>query len=152
MNRLLVFFALAATLLSGGAVRAQERDFGLGIIIGDPIGLSAKVWLDRERAFDFAAAWAVHGDHAHLYAHADYLLHADLNTLGRGRHPLLFYYGLGVRVQEREDRVGARLPLGLDFLPRKAPLEIFGEIVPVLDLLPGTAFDLEAGLGIRYYF
>jgi hypothetical protein len=34
----------------------------------------------------------------------------------------------------------------------RAPVEIFLEIVPGLDLIPGTDFDLDGAIGARYYF
>jgi hypothetical protein len=41
-------------------------------------------------------------------------------------------------------------------LTRKAadgtPLDIFLEIVPILDLAPKVGFDFNGAIGIRYYF
>jgi hypothetical protein len=42
--------------------------------------------------------------------------------------------------------------VGLSYEFDGAPLDVFLEVVPTLDLIPGTAFDLGAGLGLRYYF
>ncbi len=67
------------------------------------------------------------------------------------------YYGLGVRVlfentSPRQTRVGARVPLGGEYLLDRAPLGIFLEIVPILDLIPATNFDISVAGGVRYYF
>ena len=36
---------------------AQQRKFGLGVIIGEPTGLSAKLWTSSVNAFDFGLGW-----------------------------------------------------------------------------------------------
>jgi len=48
--------------------------------------------------------------------------------------------------------LGLRLPVGLTYLFDGAPVDLFLEAVPSLDLLPGTSFDLDAALGARYWF
>jgi len=32
---------------------AQERTFGLGVMLGEPTGFSAKLWTSNSNAFDF---------------------------------------------------------------------------------------------------
>lgn len=44
--------ALCLFLGTQGSV-AQERRFGLGVIIGEPTGVSAKLWTSPVNAFDF---------------------------------------------------------------------------------------------------
>lgn len=39
-------------------VAAQDHGFGMGIILGEPTGLSAKAWTSNDNAFDFALAWS----------------------------------------------------------------------------------------------
>ena len=85
----------------------------------------------------------------------DYLLHHNLNRQFQVKSGQFFFdYGIGVRARfENNPRVGIRIPLGLDFVfSPDIPLDIFGEVVPLLDLIPGTDFTLNAGLGIRYWF
>ncbi|MBP2681688.1 MAG: hypothetical protein H6Q78_1551, partial [Candidatus Krumholzibacteriota bacterium] len=45
-----------------------------------------------------------------------------------------------------------RVPVGLTYIFDGAPLDIFFEIVPILDLIPDTEFDANAAIGIRFYF
>jgi len=45
-----------------------------------------------------------------------------------------------------------RIPLGINYIFEKVPLDIFLEFVPLLDLVPGTNFRLKGAVGIRYYF
>lgn len=130
---------------------SQSRGFGLGIVLGEPTGLSAKLWTTSSNAFDFAAAWSFKGD-GHLLLQADYVWHSfDLIRVSSGRLPL--YYGIGGRVILADDPLlGIRIPLGLNYQFDSAPIDIFAEIVPILDLVPSTDFDLGGGIGVRFWF
>ncbi len=83
---------------------------------------------------------------------ADYVWHEyNLIRVESGRLP--FYFGIGGRVIFSDDPlVGARIPIGLDYQFAGAPVDIFLEIVPILDLIPSTDFDLGGGLGVRFWF
>lgn len=130
---------------------SQNRGFGLGIVLGEPTGLSAKLWTGSSNAFDFAAAWSFKGD-GQLLLQADYVWHSfDLIRVSSGRLPL--YYGIGGRIIFADDPLlGFRIPLGLNYQFASAPIDIFAEIVPILDLIPSTDFDLGGGLGVRFWF
>jgi hypothetical protein len=54
--------------------------------------------------------------------------------------------------RRREAYIGPRAPVGLSYNFRKVPIEVFGEIALVLDLIPATGADLDLALGGRYYF
>lgn len=131
-------------------VFAQDRGFGIGVILGEPTGLSVKSWITSKTAVDAAVAWALHDPSLHI--HADFLVHKfDLVTISEGQLP--FYLGLGARVKLADETMfGARIPIGIDYLFEEAPLDIFFEIVPILNLVPSTAFDLNLAIGIRYFF
>jgi len=123
-----------------------QKSFGLGIILGEPTGLSAKLWTGSTNAFDFAAAWSFKGD-GDLLLQADYVWHSSLTG------ELALYYGIGGRVIFQNDsRVGARIPIGLDYQFSSAPIDIFIELVPILDLIPSTNFNLGGGIGVRFWF
>jgi hypothetical protein len=64
-----------------------------------------------------------------------------------------FYYGIGGRIKTSDDaRIGVRVPLGLAYLFQNVPVDIFLEVVPILDLTPKTDFRINAALGARYFF
>jgi hypothetical protein len=130
---------------------AQQKDFGLGIILGEPTGVSAKLWTSGENAFDFAAAWSFQGE-GNLLLQADYVWHIfRLIPVESGRLP--FYVGVGTEVIFSDNPVlGVRVPLGLDYLFANAPVDIFVELVPILRLAPSTDFDFAGGIGARYWF
>ena len=150
MVKSIVFFVLTVVLLRADAL-AQSSGFGLGIILGEPTGISGKLWTGKSTAIDGAIAWSS-GKNSALHLHADYLLHNfNLFKVEKGKLPL--YYGIGGRVNLQNDTsVGVRIPVGINYIFANAPFDIFLEIVPLLDLVPNTEFRLNAGLGVRYFF
>lgn len=151
----LTWSALILTaFLFSGSVNAKKNGFGLGVIIGEPTGPTFKVWTGNNTAIDGALAWSLGGnDDVHL--HMDYLIHDfGIATVEKGRLPL--YYGIGGRIKfndgRGEDQFGVRVPVGLAYLFANSPMELFFEIVPIVDLVPDTELDFNGGIGIRYYF
>ncbi len=131
---------------------AQTGAFGIGVMLGSPTGISAKKWFSRRTALDGGAAWSL-GKNPGLHLHADYLVHRwDLEGLVDGR--AYAYYGIGGRVKlENEDPLlGVRIPFGVTYLFPDAPFDAFFEVVPVFDVMPGTRFDLNLSIGMRFYF
>ena len=150
MLRSLILLTVTAAMLCSSAP-AQENGFGLGVIAGEPTGLSFKKWVERNIALDGAVAWSLGRDDA-LHLHVDYLAHNfGLFQVEEGKLPI--YYGLGCRIKSGDDdRFGARIPLGMNYLFENTPLDIFLEIVPVLDLAPNTELNMNGAIGIRYFF
>ena len=147
----IILSALLVIILYTGAVQAQTRGFGLGVIIGEPTGLSAKLWTGGSNAFVFGAAWSFRGE-GRVLLQADYTWHtSNLLASGPGRMPL--YYGIGGRIILDDDPlVGVRIPVGLNYQFAGEPIDLFIEIVPILDLTPETDFDVGGGIGIRFWF
>jgi hypothetical protein len=138
-------------LLPISILPAREKGFGLGIIIGEPTGLSFKKWTSKTQAFDAALAWSFEGDNA-FHLHGDYLIH-NFHSLRIDRSSIPFYYGIGFRLKfEDENKFGVRFPLGVTLFIREAPIDLFLEIVPILNLAPSTDMDLNIAFGARYYF
>ncbi|MFQ5603326.1 MAG: hypothetical protein ACE5HS_08675 [bacterium] len=131
---------------------SQDQGFGLGIIVGEPTGISLKKWVGESRAFDGAVAWSFSGKNS-LAIHLDYINHYfRFAKPDAGKLP--FYYGIGGRLKfdDGDDKLGARIPLGLNYHFENLTLDLFVEIVPILDLIPDTEFDLNAAIGVRYFF
>jgi hypothetical protein len=147
---ILVFMVFSILWLAAPA-QAQRRGFGLGVILGEPTGLSLKSWTGRTTAIDAAAAWSF-GREDSLHFHVDYLVH-DFNLLKTSKGRLPVYYGIGGRIKlEDKTRIGVRFPVGVSYIFEDAPLDLFAELGPILDLAPRTEFTLSASIGLRYYF
>jgi len=150
MVRSIMFFVLIA-VLTCGSVQAQDRGFGLGVILGEPTGISGKLWTEQKTAIDGAVAWSFEKKSS-MHLHGDLLFH-NFNRAKVDEGKLLLYYGIGGRVKFEDDsKVGVRVPLGINYLFARSPLDFFLEIVPILDLAPKTDFSLNGAIGIRYFF
>lgn len=147
-----VIFLLAFGLRQGTAQAQQTaagENFGLGIMVGEPTGVSVKSWNNTRSAFDIGAAWSLSNRFEALHMHADYLLHSWFDD----PENLAFYYGLGGRVIFTSDaHAGIRVPVGLNVVFGEVPLDLFVEAVPVLDLTPEVELAGNGAVGIRYYF
>lgn len=149
---------LSATLLTlilamgAGNLYAQQagEGLGIGVMIGEPTGLSFKSWTGGGNAFDLGIAWSV-GRYDALHLHADYLWHNSFSDVDEGA--LMYYVGLGGRMVFDDDdaRVGLRVPFGITYLFEEAPVDIFLEVAPVMDLVPSTDFDMTGAAGVRLY-
>jgi hypothetical protein len=143
---------------------AQERRFGLGVILGEPTGISAKLWTSHDNAFDFGLGWSLGGDRigkydgdytggSRVHFHMDYLWHAWNAIHSTEQFPL--YYGFGGRVNTGagyNSSVAIRGVLGIAWIPHETPIDIFLEVVPSLQLTSSTGFGIDAGIGARYFF
>ncbi|MEX2382237.1 MAG: hypothetical protein WD490_07630 [Opitutales bacterium] len=147
------FLILLLASLAAGSARAQRSGTGLGVITGEPTGVSVKHWLDDRAAIDAAVGWSFEGRDS-LHLHADWLWHDfAIFPVERGLLPL--YYGVGARFKSNSgsrDRFGVRVPVGVAYHFDNIPLELFGEIVPILDVVPSTRLSLNAAVGARWYF
>ncbi len=150
MKRIALGFLLLGSLVYGSA-SAQEEGFGLGVILGEPTGVCFKAWAGARSAVAGAAAWSF-GHQDSLHVHLDYLLHS-FRTIRLENGYLPLYYGIGFRVKnERDVRLGVRIPVGVNYMFEKVPLDIFVEIAPIFDLSPRTDLFFNGGIGVRYYF
>ncbi|MCB2222474.1 MAG: hypothetical protein KQI35_18975 [Bacteroidetes bacterium] len=147
----LIVTGIVLLLLCSMNLTAQNKPFGLGIVVGEPTGVSAKYWMSRTTAVDGAVAWSFNHDGS-FYIHADFLKHHfDIIDVTEGQMPL--YYGIGAKMVLANDGIlGAHVPLGIAYMFETAPLDIFLEIRPGLNLLPATQFDMSGGIGVRFYF
>lgn len=153
MSRLFSLMLLAASVHG-----ANGQWLGLGVMAGEPTGLSAKTWLGKTTAVDAGLAWSL-SEEKDLQAHADYLIHdGELLSFMGLPGQTLFYYGLGGRLQLREgsgdegrDKLGLRIPLGASWSPPAVRVDVFLELVPVVDLLPDTEPAMNGALGVRFW-
>lgn len=161
-NNILFSLVIVLLVFLAKPISAQDSGFGMGLILGEPTGLSAKLWTSKVNAFDFGLGLSVGGDRLNnrgydgkgrIHLHMDYLWHAFNAISSTERFPL--YYGLGARFNSGggyEGSLGVRGVIGIAWLPQATPIDVFLELVPVLQLTNNLGFGIDAGLGIRYYF
>lgn len=139
-------------LLPGQSLVAQRApgDVGIGVHIGQPTGLTLKIYKPTT-SIDFLAAWDLN-DFFFLNIHAIY------DTPLNNDHTIHFFYGPGGYIGIRDRRgdlpddveVGVSGNFGVDFFIRK--FEIFLQLTPRLALLERTDFNIGGGVGFRMYF
>jgi hypothetical protein len=143
----ILIFSVAG-LLTVAEAQDRHSNTELGIILGEPTGLSLKFWQSSTSAIDAAVAWSF-GDNESVHLHADYLRH---NWLDVDDGSLALYYGLGARALLSDNsRFGARIPVGLQYILPNTRLSLFFEVAPTLNLIPSTSFGVNGGLGIRVF-
>ncbi|MBI5404087.1 MAG: DUF3996 domain-containing protein [Ignavibacteriae bacterium] len=135
---------------------SQESGLGVGIMIGEPSGLSFKKWINSSNAIDAGLGWSFSEDGS-IHFHADYLYHNfDLIKISDAKVP--FYFGVGGRFKFKNEKksvgnsIGVRIPVGVSYQFATAPFDVFLEVVPILDLSPDTRVSFNSALGVRYYF
>jgi len=94
MNKFLVKSILTLLLLSGVSI-AQSSGFALGIIAGEPTGISAKYWTTTTTAFDFGLGYSFERN-SRMHLHADYLFHA--RNIFNTTENVSLHYGPGGRI------------------------------------------------------
>ncbi|MBU0561612.1 MAG: hypothetical protein KJ799_18050 [Bacteroidetes bacterium] len=146
---------LAATLLFilSADYFAQDKNFGAGIMLGEPAGFSGKYWLNETESINFGIGAAL------FKTNKSFSLHVDLiqNLCGLFESPYTnqFYYGFGLRLHmnsKNRGGVGVRGVGGLSMFLDKLPVDLFAELAPVFTLLPDTSLEFDLSLGGRYYF
>jgi hypothetical protein len=143
------------TLFFSSRGRAQDRGVGVGVIVGDPTGISAKIWTTSTNALQFALARQTRDQFpgTRVSFCGDYLWHSfdALHTI----HRFPVFYGIGGIIASgggTDPALGVRGVVGIDWLSRQSPLHVFLHIVPVLALAPPTEIGLEARIGGRFFF
>ncbi len=132
--------------------QSQDHGVGAGIIIGEPTGFSFKGWLDGKSAVDVGLAWSFVRESS-FHIHADYLYHSFGVFKSEEKIPL--YFGVGGRIKTSKSsdaRIGIRGVIGVGYFFKDAPVDLFLEVAPVIDLAPATELQINAGFGARYFF
>jgi hypothetical protein len=168
---------LASLLIAGASGTAHATDvgysrtFGLGLELGDPTGITAKLWVAPTNSLDFGLGFWGYGfddgchtsnGHCNNYGYDNGTFHADYlwqSNIVRGAAQLDWHIGAGGRVVWWGGCSGdcvdlaARMPIGLDLMfVNPSMLEVFFELAPALYVVPGLYFDIEGAVGVRYYF
>ncbi len=140
----------------------EKGAFGLGLALGEPTGVAAKLYLADDVAVSsiVGGAFGSRGFHAHL----DFLWHPVVFQV-REHFVLPGYVGIGGRllskdVRASDDRttyLGVRVVGGIVFDFSQIPIDAFGEVAVVPELRifgPGSQsrLDVNASVGVRYYF
>lgn len=146
---------------------ARSKDFGIGLFLGEPTGISFRWFFDDMMGIDALAAWGWGWDyHQKVIFHSDYLFRFyDLIPIPKGDTALyiggglqlgLFdHYRYSVYYHDAHDwwfLLALRLPGGILYQIKSFPIEIFFEMAFLFNILPAPAPDFNIGIGARFCF
>jgi hypothetical protein len=138
--------------------------WGIGIIVGEPLAVTAEYQVSRVRAIDMGLGYS--WGHS-LFVYGDYLFLFPGGLEGQGEKlkNITPYVGVGGYFASHDSShlhiydsrtfsttVGVRIPLGADWYVPNSSVQIFAELVPGLLFIPGLAFEVQGGVGARYWF
>ncbi len=157
---IVLFFAAGFTK---SQTRPNGKNFGFGIMIGDPTGASLKYWTDRDNALAFSLGSSYFGSPR---IGVDYLWHFDAfqsrivnlyagpgAALGIGEGRGIWYKSDKGKFYYRDDGVGIgiRGVFGINVVPERTPMEIFFEFGTLIGLAPDFGSAVDVALGVRFY-
>lgn len=139
----------------------QGKDFGFGIILGDPTGGTVKFWTKNNNAFVIDLGASYFGSPR---INVDYLWHFDAfesriaklyagpgGVIGFGEGHGLYYKNKLVRKDDDRFGIGGRGIFGVNVIPINEPLEFFFEFGVLIALAPDFDSFVDVGLGMRFY-
>ena len=155
MDRMLSLWILVVAgfmlALAPMAAKADGGPFGLGIIVGEPTGFTGEYKLSPKNAVDGGLAYSYERQDA-WQIYSDYLFTG--NKIAKDQIPEIdLYFGAGARLKfETDTRFGFRFPVGMTYSFTEHPIQAFLEIAPIMDVVPGTDFSINAAIGARFFF
>gem|GEM_PF-402475 len=137
------------------AVLFAARPVELGFVIGEPTGLSAR-FPTGSNSIDVHFGSGYGGG---LSIHGAYLFHTNSGIIIEGRN-LPFYYGPRAafsdghddRWHDEDDNLGVFFDMGINWMFREIPFNLFFELAPGLRFGDDIDFDIAGGIGFRYVF
>jgi hypothetical protein len=116
-------------------------------------------------AMDAAAAWSF-ADFNSFQLHVDSIWNNyDLIKTKELPGQSSIYYGVGGRLKlkgsndgkgngskDEDATLGVRIPVGVSYIYKGTPVELFAEVAPLLAVMPETKLGIGVGIGARYYF
>lgn len=159
VSRLLSIFLLALALSAAAPTAQAQRTsgaVGIGGQVGDPSGLTLKVYNANTASYEVLAAWSSINDFFFLNGHALFENRISAQNVDQ---PLDWFIGPGgfIGTFQTGGAFGGELVLGISGTVGIEMLladhfELYLRATPRFALVPETDGDLGGGLGLRYYF
>lgn len=154
---ILVSVAAATTALA--AAPEAHAGVGIGMFLGEPLGLTIKADLKKRTSLEFLIGVDDYDEDRGRdgYGHLTFLA---APFVARGDSVAVpFRIGLGVAVYDEggadwgdDINIAARAPFQIAFQFKSTPLELYLELALRLELFDDLGAELDGGLGFRFYF
>ncbi|HHP7238582.1 hypothetical protein [Longibacter sp.] len=163
MRSAIALLAAALLVLIPSTVMGQTAGIGAGGQIGvsnaapSPVGLTVKGWTSDRQAFQGAMSFVIGGDgpaNSYLILQGDYLFH-NFEQVSVGDGLMALYVGPGLQltfIENRDTNVALRAPLGVSYMLGDAPIDVFAEVAPTLQVASDAQLRFDGAIGFRYYF
>lgn len=153
-KRAALVVALGLVAMGGGVLAQARSDIGVGLILGEPTGVTALFEVNDVNEVDVGIGGSTYRS---VSVWGDFLWTQPkvFGTQSEFQRGLVGYFGPGMFF----DRLGA-LGMGLGLrglfgvrwsIPASA-FKLHFEMAPAISLLPAATFGFQAGLGGRFHF
>lgn len=157
----MVFALATGPALARSRSAVTPGEFGAGIHLGEPSGITGKYGMGRQLAIDFLGAYSLSN---YFLLASDFMIHFP-GVFGQ-KVPFVSelepYVGVGgaLALSNRAPLlgtssgfgVGVRVPIGIEWVTPEIPVGIYLEVVPGIWIFPATTALIQGGLGARFYF
>jgi len=113
MKKTYLLLVIVSVFIISNLNFAQQKGFGLGVVLGEPTGISAKYWLSSGTALDFGLGYSFTSSKSLFDFYADYVFHSS--DMINSTENFVVYYGPGARLKIKENsdsRLGLLTGLG----------------------------------------
>jgi hypothetical protein len=147
----LFFVSLASAAPSAG-------DFGIGMGIGAPTGVTGKLMVNDWSGIQFSAGGDL-GRIGDIGLSCDYVINTQpLNNPADG-YTVRMHFGLGFSMSANTEEfygatyLGPRLGIaGVNIVVDGMPIDLFVETAPTLYFFQSISWGFDGQIGVRYYF
>ena len=164
MRKLILGSLTVLLIFSFSSIYAQSprgKHIGFGLMFGEPTGGTLKIMSNNTNAFVIDVGSSYFGSPR---INADYIwqfnaFNSDIANLYAGPGVAIgIGEGSGIWYKEKNGfyyhngtGFGIRGVIGVNFIPRRSPFEIFGEMGVLIGLSPTSGSALDAAVGVRFY-
>lgn len=159
MRKLILASTVLVVLGVVAAPRASHAGVGIGMFLGEPLGITIKADLKKRTSIELLFGVDDYDEDRGRdgYVHVTFLA---APFVARGDSVMVpLRIGMGVAVYDDgpgdwgdEVDVAARVPLQLAFQFKNTPLELYLELALRLELINDLHPEPDGGLGVRFYF
>ncbi len=134
----------------------EYKKFGLGINLGEPMGLNARYFLLKQLAVDLNFGYGFGEEGLIIQPSALFYLR-DIIDYKDKDFTFTPYFGLGLKTgisfagPNAEGIAAMRFPIGGSWMVKDI-FEITAEFAPGVEFTPETGFNPTGSIGLRYYF
>jgi hypothetical protein len=148
LTLLVALFLCSASAFSETNASPSRNEIGLGLVLGEPSGINGQFYWDQRSSIGVTVAWSTRD---WFFAAADY--QRD-EKLADSPPEWRWFWGAGAYIgapAKERGLLGARIPLGLKYHIPQSPVDVWGEIVPALRIIPDTKPEIQGGIGVTFW-